>query len=97
MRYNKNFIQLNHILKNVLVKYDLNNLNPERKLVQQWPDMVGRELSECFVPKYVRDEILYLEIGKAMDNRQLKDKKKKLLQILANATGSGSIKDVEFI
>jgi hypothetical protein len=97
MRYNKDFIQLNYILKNMLVKYDLNNLTPENKLFQNWPEMVGRELGECFIPRYLRDGVLYLEISNALADRELKSTKKRLMHLLSSLPGEKSIKNVKFI
>jgi predicted nucleic acid-binding Zn ribbon protein len=97
MRYNKDFISLSSILKNVLNKYELNNLTVPGGLLSNWREMVGRELAEYFTPRYLREGILYLEVIKTAGSRELKSKKKILLQVLHSKPDNGPLKDVKFI
>ena len=97
MRYNKDFIGLNSILKKLLVKYDLNNLTANNSLISNWPENVGRELSEYFKPRFLQNGILYLEVMKPAGSREVKSKKKTLLQLLRTRPDHESIKEVKFI
>ena len=97
MRYNKDFIGLGGILKNVLNKYNLNNLTAPGGLLGNWREIVGPELAEYFTPRYLRSGILYLEVIKTAGSRELKSKKKTLLQVLGTKPDHGSVKDVKFI
>ena len=80
-----------------MVKYELNNLTPGGKLFQNWADIVGLELSEYLLPRYLREGILYLEIIKTMNDREFSSMKKKLKKMLAGIPGTDSIQDVKFI
>ncbi len=97
MRYNKDFIGLSSILKNVLSKYDLNDLTSDGRLFHNWQEIVGQELAEYFLPKYQQGGILYLQTMKMAGNRELKSKQKKLLQAIHSCPDHGLVKDVKFI
>jgi predicted nucleic acid-binding Zn ribbon protein len=97
MRYNKDFIALNSILKNVLSKYALNDLSAAEPLVQNWREIVGGELAEYFAPKYLQGGILYLQILKIAGNKEMKSKQKNLLRLVNSGQDHQPVKDVKFI
>jgi predicted nucleic acid-binding Zn ribbon protein len=97
MRYNKDFIILNSILKNVLSKYDLNDLSAAERLLQNWREIVGQELAEYFIPKYLRGGILYLQTLKTAGTKELKSKQKNLLRLINSGQDHPPVKDVKFI
>jgi hypothetical protein len=97
MRYNKDFIQLDRVLKSVLLKYDLDGLREHDKVWPNWPDLVGPELSKYFVPKYLCQGVLYVETTGISGERERNSKKKKLLSILARNQDTVSVQDVKFI
>lgn len=97
MRYNKDFIVLNSILKNVLSKHALNDLSIDERLFHNWREIVGRELAEYFIPKYLQGGILYLQILKTAGNKELKSKQKNLLHLLNSGQDHQPVKEVKFI
>jgi predicted nucleic acid-binding Zn ribbon protein len=97
MRYNKDFMALNSILKNVLNKYELNNLSADEQLFRNWREIVGQELAEYFMPKYLQGGILYLQTLKTAGNKELKSKQKNLLRLINSSQVQQSVKDVKFI
>jgi predicted nucleic acid-binding Zn ribbon protein len=97
MRYNKDFMALNSILKNVLNKYELNNLSADEQLFRNWREIVGQELAEYFMPKYLQGGILYLQTLKTAGKKELKSKQKNLLRLINSSQVQQSVKDVKFI
>ena len=97
MRYNKDFIDLNSILKNVLSKYALDDLSTAEGLLRNWRELVGGELAEYFIPKYLQGGILYLQILKTAGNKELKLKQKNLLRLVNTGQDHQPVKDVKFI
>jgi hypothetical protein len=102
MRYNKDFIGVQTILQNVLSRYELKNRLDNQDAVRQWQDLqlqgLGRkEWSDYFVPKYLREGILYLEVVKSARTREVKMIKQKLEQLIPGPDGRGVIKGIKFI
>jgi len=97
MRYNKDFIAVDSILKNVLSKYALNDLSADEQLFRNWREIVGQELAEYFIPKYLQRGVLYLQILKSAGSREMKLKQKKLLRLINSGREHQQVTDVKFI
>jgi predicted nucleic acid-binding Zn ribbon protein len=92
----KNTQSLRDVLKQVVKDQNLENKLYETRVINAFPEVVGRGISAHTKNLYVKDEVLYVQIDSSVVRNELRLMRQSLISRLNENLGKNVIKDIIF-
>jgi len=97
MRKNDAFKSVSHVLVGLIKKYNLDDQIYRIMIISEWENIVGKEISKVCKPKFIKDNILFLEAKNTVWRQELDMKCEELLNLIDNKLKNSLINKIKFL
>ncbi len=88
---------LKEVFEELLQAYKIKDRFNERKVISAWGELMGQSIASRTSRMDIRDKKLYVKLTSGPIKKELMMNKSKVLQLIADRFGAGTIEDVIFL
>lgn len=93
----KDITPLKEAFEELLQAYKLKDRYNERQVINAWGELMGQSIASRTTRMDVRDKKLYVKLSSGPIKKELMMNKSKVLQLIEDRFGAGTIEDVIFL